>query len=1406
MTAGTARGASRDVVDRTNADVETWTAPEFAPNDFNQSIGASILEEFVLGHDPIDVLRELVQNEFDAGGETMTLTFGASALTISGSGRHIDELGWSRLSVIVGVGRVVGDNSDGVAEVRPKERGIGSKNFGLRSLFRFGDRIHVRSNGTMAVMDLPTLGTKRVPDAASEGVPGVTIHVPFREHSAGKLPAFTVEEEDTAIAGMAEELFNTLGKLSLVGSSRGIRRLELTSARTRKSLRWLQTASLEKCSIEGVEAIRRLGKLERWSIDAPETKTTECSEEIEYGRFLDRPAAVAIPNFPAYYDGQDEKLRVAVSLPIRRKRIQQQQGFFHYPLKAPGALTGTVASVSAPFELNIDRSEIVSSQWNEWLAEQAAVLSIDLLTNDWLNAYGADAYLALAPSHPPKRPWFVDQATSGLASEECWATEKKGAFSLAKDLVVPSHPLLRGFLGDLRDLRADLAASTDVLKMASAAGAKPFTPNALVRLRCSVEPTGSALVSKAKEDEAKFHYPDHTGSLGKIDLQVSFGRSLDAVSKSLSNNNRVDLAKSPSTLAADGFLRSAETLVVVPDEIWKVCPVPLERRLHPALRSSRVLRNLAKPFDLNEWASDIAKRSRADNADEAELEALYRHLLTGAEGMNRSTISQIRRSPVLKAKGGGWHAPDDMALLPANLMKSLARAVTAPATAASRSSILMKKVGIRRKLSSKDLISLAELAAAGAADADACSALIVRHLRLFSPGALSVLAKIPFMRNAAGRLSAPLSLHLDTGLNRAILDDEAKIVGAVPAALIKATKVHRLPPYSTLMSALHDWRTSNVGPTNPAVFYSALAAVMVDERKSVSTLKSEAILWAGGEYHSPEDTLIGPMIPHCFDLVFPSVPGAELQKAFLALGAQRTASERHWQLLFEGIALKAEHGWSPTAAERAALRQAYAARGTRGLPDGILSDAAVFLSRSGTLHSRDDLANGILLENDFPALADAIVDGGGDITFADLDEGGAAFFARAGLRRLSEDCGSPSVSTGDQQKRPLWYQVAHESDLLSMLHDPDFAIALRELRWATNRNVSLQMDSSVSELQRRLGNVVRVQFYSTIDKTFSIGTISATVPSTHAAANGEIALLPPRNLFDYRLDVAAVLAELAGAERLDDIRGLAAAILPLLAAQSVSDIRSYLASRGLNPRWTKNQDEDQLFEELRPVAQAEAAVSDLLGQLVADISARGNSSASTPTKPTAAIQSAPTPPPMTVLPPIGSVHATVSSVEGAPVLQSGGQGGGYGGGGFAYRTAAEMERDRLLGLRGEEIAYRAELERLRAEGHEDAAELVLWTSKSNPGADHDIRTISPSGGTVYIEVKSTTGDDGRFEWSAAEFALALKHGEDYELWRVYRVGGTNPTIKKFKNPAAMIAQGTLRMQLSGLRATVESSG
>ncbi|MER8470289.1 MULTISPECIES: DUF3883 domain-containing protein [unclassified Mesorhizobium] len=122
-----------------------------------------------------------------------------------------------------------------------------------------------------------------------------------------------------------------------------------------------------------------------------------------------------------------------------------------------------------------------------------------------------------------------------------------------------------------------------------------------------------------------------------------------------------------------------------------------------------------------------------------------------------------------------------------------------------------------------------------------------------------------------------------------------------------------------------------------------------------------------------------------------------------------------------------------------------------------------------------------------------------------------------------------------------------------------------------------------------------------------------------------------------------------------------------------------------------------------------------------------------------------------------------------------------------------MDRDQKVGARGEEIVYRAELERVRLLGHGEPEKHVIWVSRTHPGADHDIRSIDKEGKPLWLEVKSTMGVDGRFEWPQREFEKALRERDRYILWRVYEAHTTHPIAKPFANPAGLLERCMLRV-------------
>jgi len=138
--------------------------------------------------------------------------------------------------------------------------------------------------------------------------------------------------------------------------------------------------------------------------------------------------------------------------------------------------------------------------------------------------------------------------------------------------------------------------------------------------------------------------------------------------------------------------------------------------------------------------------------------------------------------------------------------------------------------------------------------------------------------------------------------------------------------------------------------------------------------------------------------------------------------------------------------------------------------------------------------------------------------------------------------------------------------------------------------------------------------------------------------------------------------------------------------------------------------------------------------------------------------------------------------------------------GLAPRTPAEVADDCEVGARGEELVYFAEVKRVAGLGYPPCR--VIWTSKANPTADHDIRSISDDGGDLWLEVKSTTGRHGRFDWSRAEFERALQARARYVLCRVYEADSKRPTVVRIADPIGQLSLGRMRLDISNLSAEV----
>jgi hypothetical protein len=1389
-----------------------WSPPDDSDVGYATKIGGSIVDQFVLGHEPTDVLRELVQNEFDADGEVMAVTFGLDQLSISGSGRPITKKGWDRLDVVIGTGRVAGDV--GGAEIEPKENGIGSKNFGLRSLFLFGDRIYVRSNGRRAVQNLIRLATKIEPDTGSKGQRGVSIHVPYRTEAFGKLQPFTAERETETFDKMAGGLLATMVKLALPGRKRGIRALTLRSDRQGRTLSWRQDVEREACKVTGVSALRRIGRLTDRS-DEDVKPATRRFEEIEFTRVVPVPAKFAGQALGPYYEASAGSVRIGISLPIRLKRPDLSvAGRFFYPLQTPSSATGSAVGVSAPFDLVADRSALLDCEWNTWLMGQAAELTVTLLTDDWVARFGSDAFLAIRTMTEAKPAAFAAALKKHLQEAACWPTSGKD-LAKATDLVLPEEGAFTGLLSSSHFLRPDLAGVPELRELVSSCGAKPFTRNSLIRLRCAADDP-SGLATKVSKEDADLHFTDYSGALADPSRQRIMGQAIASVGRRLSNENRRDLKSTNSTLAADGSLQAAETLVVVEDEIWDVCQAPLATRLHRSLNGEKALTDLCTPFDLDIWVRAAAERARVGAIEDDERQKLYKHLLSEDVVLSRSIVSALKPSPVLRDHRGGWAAPNDMVLLPVAQAQLFSRTIHAPAPAVTKRPKLLAALRLREKLTGDDLVAFAAHLISEPEKAGPFEALLKNNPQLLTAGTVKRLRSIPFLATRAGELAAPLDLFLDNEVNRICAANDNRIVAGRNHVLYARLGCQERPSVAVMLKALEELNGEGQAPADVATFYAALVQALRAEKIAITDLSHRPILWCRGAYSAPRDVLVGTRVPAWFQKATPHLRGpSSIADSFEALGAATSPQDHHWIKLFQWAADQ-RGGTSAAGAEvRQILRDAYQRRGFSGLPEALPEDVHCLLGQDARLFSRADVRSGAFVEDDFPALATALSQAGASTGFAAITEESRNFFGSLSLQRLTSISGTPKLAVGLESKPPPWFKAGHSDRILGLLKREDFRTAIDLLVYGYRREHGSLRVLLQREVMDRLRSIEHVRFVTGIDRRYSVGGKTVAITTEAAAVDGDIALKPTRTKFEFEQNLTYALAELLGATQVSDARRLSVALLPLLMCESSADMFAYLERQGLKPpTWIESA-----MPALDPDAEAEpgpslqqAVIQTLLTEMFDHAAAAGPDQA--PQFPPATNPpvetSAPPPAPRSQfeLPSLDKVTARVESptdhaLAARPPSPSGG--GWYTSGSSSWRPpdAYDVDRDQKVGARGEEIVYLAELERVRALGHERPEDHVVWVSKTQPGADHDIRSIGKDGKPLWLEVKSTMGIDGRFDWSQREFEKALRERDRYVLWRVYEAHTTHPVAKAFANPAALLARSKLRVELSGMVGFVE---
>ena len=1391
-----------------------WQKPDVAGLDLQFRMTRSVLDEFVEEHSASDVLRELAQNEFDAQGTSMEIVFGAESLNVRGSGVPIDAAGWKRLSVMLGQGQVAG--SDQI--IRPKTNGIGSKNFGLKSLFSFGPQIFIRSAGLQTVLDYRrgTLPKPR-PEPDSKRKPGVEIQVPYRTASDGNLVPFGLEEEKTAFDQFAQSLIPTLIKLVVPDSPKQLKRLEVKSERHDQRITWTQSAKKIDCSTRYVTGIERTLKAVRGQLDNSNSRQ-QTTREIEFQKSFEVPEEFRLVTFPSYFRASSRsRIKIGVSVRMKGSQIDlSHRGQLFYPIGVPDGRSGNGISISAPFKMDMDRSAILGDDpWNRWLLQCAANLTVDLLTSDWLERFGAAAYLASWPNdiHPGNCTTYCTAISERLAGEECWPTRdvekgrnRRTVFNQASGIVIPDAAELDNYLSQKRYLDPRLAQNEGVQRMAMEFGARRFTINSLIRLRCAGKESGN-LTTRLGQSEANYWYKNYPNNWINVERQKRLAHALDVFSRKLSRQNREDLGQASTTLnAAGGVSAPNAPLWVVQGGIAPAVEIEPAQRLHPDLDQYKVLPKLCKNFDITTWVHQTAEKIRSDTASPNQRNALYAYVIEKSGQFDQTTKAILKRSSVLKTDSGDWATPESIVDIRTRNAEDLRAVLNFPHSDYAPDVDLAKALRFKNKVGGADLVAYARLVQQNPEMAESCADTLWKMRRLLDPKIISQLSGIPFLSNTVGGLTSPLDTYLPTDLNLACLGSEVAFVMGGHRSLYEQLGCLSAPRSEDIVEHIERLRESGEEPENAKILYATLVQALRIEGEASDSYDNDVILWAEGGFHKPNEVLVGRGYHKIFREAVPQVTGSSgYLKAARELGAHSNPEPHQWRRLLHWFSNKWGGSTTLPQAQRERLRQVYAT--LPAPPGGMPTSERFLLGSNGRLYSQAEADEGILLINDDPPLASELEACGSEVAFADISKPGSLeFFSAASVQKLTAVRHLEGTHIGETVAAGRTVKV---EAVLETVRSDEFGSAFSRL---VEHSVgmgrgggSLTPFDLLTELKKRSS----ITFVDKLQAIYNVAGSKVYVDQEIALDDDRFVSIRASNNSELRDRLSSALASLVAEEPAVQ-RSLADSIFRLLANPQPQNMERYLKRRGIDWEWNggekseewENQaiepdiDEDEvndyvaemLSASLKPRVPLPSAVRDAQGS-VSNQTVSGVQTANTTNR-----RSLPPIAEVTVkqIPRDGTVH-----VRQPQQTRTSGSSSGW-----SPPTREQEEWDRKIGRRGEKLVYRSELERVKKLGYPESR--VVWISEDNPRADHDIRSVGSDGEDLFIEVKSTTGKDGRFQWSKNEFDLARSLRYNYVLYRVYEVDSKAPSMKPFPDPVGLLLKNVLRLDISSLNAEVES--
>ena len=118
-----------------------------------------------------------------------------------------------------------------------------------------------------------------------------------------------------------------------------------------------------------------------------------------------------------------------------------------------------------------------------------------------------------------------------------------------------------------------------------------------------------------------------------------------------------------------------------------------------------------------------------------------------------------------------------------------------------------------------------------------------------------------------------------------------------------------------------------------------------------------------------------------------------------------------------------------------------------------------------------------------------------------------------------------------------------------------------------------------------------------------------------------------------------------------------------------------------------------------------------------------------------------------------------------------------------------IEKNKLIGINGEEIVVEYEKNELIKFGRKDLASLVKRISVNSINSGYDVTSYDKDGNKKFIEVKSSKSDNSFFYLTDNELEMAKQLKNQYWIYRVLNLDGISYQIVVIQNPYSKIENG-----------------